>query len=256
MKMKRKRILLVYSLIVWIIPSGMQAQVTVGSGIAPNSACLLELKTNEIKDPVSVTDATNITSTAGGLGLPRVQLVNLTTLEPFIPNDTDWNSNKDKIKERHAGLTVYNIKVSDAAETDPNKVFQQGIYIWNGSSWKKEGDDGRKERFFYLQPFKLPLNTGATSQTFNLYDEYKRQFSKNAGGPVFVSSNTSLEQILSGENKRLYNSNELDFAVTFFDEDILTVNSIDPGGMMAYTTKQSQPGPNPKVLINVVLVIK
>ncbi|GAB6010094.1 hypothetical protein [Dysgonomonas reticulitermitis] len=136
-----KRILLVYSLIVWIIPSGMQAQVTVGSGIAPNSACLLELKTNEIKDPVSVTDATNITSTAGGLGLSRVQLVNLTTLEPFIPNDTDWNSNKDKIKERHAGLTVYNIKVSDAAETDPNKVFQQGIYIWNGSSWKKEGAD-------------------------------------------------------------------------------------------------------------------
>jgi hypothetical protein len=73
----------------------------------------------------AVTDASNVTSESGGLQLPRVQLQNTATMQPFIePGDPDYTL---EFRLRHAGLLVYNIT--------SNSTLEPGIYIWTGLQW-------------------------------------------------------------------------------------------------------------------------
>lgn len=68
------------------------SQVTVGLSEAPARTALLQLKSQSA-------DASNITSTKGGLLLPRVKLVNLSTLQPFMdPTDPDYNQEKNECR--------------------------------------------------------------------------------------------------------------------------------------------------------------
>lgn len=64
-----------------------------------------------------------VTSDKGGLLLPRVQLVNLASLEPFITGADA------ETKLSLAGLMVYNIAVSG------DKIYP-AFYIWSGTSWE------------------------------------------------------------------------------------------------------------------------
>jgi hypothetical protein len=98
--------------------AALNAQVTIGADATPSKAALLELKTQ-------APDADNVTSTKGGLVLPRVKLVNPATLEPFISTSgLDWT---DETKTLHTGLLVYNLTV--------NADFSKGIYLWDGIQW-------------------------------------------------------------------------------------------------------------------------
>jgi uncharacterized protein (TIGR02145 family) len=112
----------------------MQAQVTIGSDIAPARATLLELKARQEAGTVSsVSDDKNITSGLGdgGFLLPRVKLVNISTLEPFIPaTDADFTANTNSLKEKLAGLMVYNITNNGAGTT-----LYPAVYTWNGAVW-------------------------------------------------------------------------------------------------------------------------
>lgn len=95
----------------------LQAQVTIGLGSAPAKAGLLQLKEQE-------PDADNVTCKTGGFILPRVALVNLKTLEPFVnPTETGYDSEKSK----NIGLLVYNM-----TKTSP---FVPGLYLWDGDKW-------------------------------------------------------------------------------------------------------------------------
>ncbi|MDR2497499.1 MAG: hypothetical protein LBD21_10280 [Tannerellaceae bacterium] len=112
------------------LPVIAAAQVVVGSATDAGRAALLELKTQsaDAANISSVSDDANVTSTKGGLVLPRVRLINPATLEPFIPaSDPAWTSNAAKIRETHTGLSVYNL-TSDAN-------FIPGVYSWNGTRW-------------------------------------------------------------------------------------------------------------------------
>lgn len=102
----------------------MQAQVTIGSDIHPPKAAILNLQTQ----PSDALDG--VTSTKGGILLPRVSLVNLYTLEPFIATiDPEWNAaNREQTKLAHKGLQVYNVNPStDGA----------GVKVWDGTQWLK-----------------------------------------------------------------------------------------------------------------------
>jgi hypothetical protein len=222
--------------------SKINSQVTIGSLIEPERGALLEVKNKKAVNPASVTDVQNVTVDAagGGIRLPRVYLEDRTTLQPFIlTSDQDWTSNNTtRIKERHAGLMVYNIYESPSAVTDPDKIFRQGVYIWNGSRWK-EALFG-KESFFRLPTFSLPLTLGANA-AFDLYEKvYKPQFTAVSG--------------------RLYARNELDFVVTYYDTEFLKINGLNAGGLAGNMNYEVLEMPDatlvPLVLINVVLVIK
>ncbi|MDR1738584.1 MAG: hypothetical protein LBR66_07215 [Candidatus Symbiothrix sp.] len=105
---------------------------TIGLDSTAARAALLDVKSvqSAVGAVTSVTDDANVTSTDGGLLLPRVQLVNDSTLEPFIATtDAQWIANTNALKERHAGLMVYNLT------EDENEDFSQGIYYWDGGAW-------------------------------------------------------------------------------------------------------------------------
>lgn len=234
----------------------MKGQVTLGSSIPPAKAALLELKSEE-KDlsgvPVGVDPVThidNVTSTKGGFVLPRVMLVNKNTLEPFITL-AESNGNAGKLKEKHAGLMVYNIYVSAETETDSNKRFKQGVYTWDGAKWILETKDD--SRYFYIPSFNIPLAATGTGKTYDLYGEYKKQFTE-AGNAVWISSNATLSTIPSPSEGRLYTRGELDYAITYYDKNILENISIANSGVMTYDVKSLNMTPDS--FINVVFIVK
>jgi hypothetical protein len=165
-------------------------------------------------------------------------------LEPFIPNNSDWTANTGKVKERNAGLTVYNLT------DDASKNLRQGIYVWNGSEWSMMGG----KRFFYLPSFNIDVDQAASNpRQYDLYAEYKKQFDKSTTGSQFVSSNPNLTEISSLENGHLYGRDELDYVVTYFDDTVMTITSVT-GGIMEYNLNNFNF--TEKTFINVVLVVK
>ncbi|MDR2498311.1 MAG: hypothetical protein LBD28_02600 [Tannerellaceae bacterium] len=155
--------------------SPLHAQTTIGSNGSPARAALLDLKTQDAINPPNANDAQNVSSLTGGLILPRVKLSNRFTLEPFISTtDPDWTNNaSSKIKEKHAGLMVFNINNS----APPLKV---GVYIWNGSSW------------IMPAPKAVTLGNGITMNGSNM--QLDLQLKKS------VAFNTANELRLSGSN--------------------------------------------------------
>jgi hypothetical protein len=234
----------------------VKAQVTIGSAdYAPVRGALLELKTQEASTSISsATDAGNITVdvNGGGLGLPRVKLVNRKTLEPFISkDDTEWKSNVNKIKERNAGLMVYNINVSEANEKEADKIFRQGIYTWDGEKWWLLGE----KRYFYLPSFNIEIDPNeSNTRTCDFYEEYKKQFDKETTGSQFISSNSNIKTISSLENGRVYGPNELEYVVTYYDTSVMTIKNISEEGLMEYTIESFDF--SEKTYINVILVVK
>ncbi|MDR3273021.1 MAG: hypothetical protein LBT29_06035, partial [Flavobacteriaceae bacterium] len=111
----------------------VHGQVTIGSDVVPQKGVLLNLQDQ-------TPNADNETVRKGGLGMPRVKLVNRNTLEPFVSKtDPDWiAAGTSKIKEHHAGLTVYNINDTEIKDTSVlETTFRLGFYVWNGKQWKE-----------------------------------------------------------------------------------------------------------------------
>lgn len=103
-----------------ILSQNILSQVTIGLGEAPERVALLQLKDQS-------SDSSYVTATKGGLLLPRVRLLNINTLEPFMsPSDTEY----DKEKKLSMGLVVYNINES----LDDN--LHTGVYYWSGEKWE------------------------------------------------------------------------------------------------------------------------
>jgi len=262
MKMNNVKNLMCLCLLFFIGTQG-NAQVSIGSTEAPSKAALLQLKNLEVTNPTSVTGTTNVTADkdGGGLGLPRVMLVDKTTLQPFIPADAAWTANTDKVKEKHAGLMVYNIYVSPVGETNADKQFQQGIYLWDGSVWALAGEGNNKgERYFRMPPFGLPMlkitQPTDPKPTYDLYAEYVRQFTKDTSDPtdIFVSNNSTIARVPSPVSDRLYKKEELDYVVTYYDNKVIKVNSINTNGVMIYEVLDTDPAPTS--FINILFIVK
>ena len=115
---------LAYIIIFLSISISIEAQVTIGSSIPPNTGALLDLKTNVNG------------SSEKGLGLSRVSLKTLSidiergetnmakTVDGTTPTD-EWD------KDAHIGLLVYNV---NKVETLANRICP-GVHVWNGESW-------------------------------------------------------------------------------------------------------------------------
>jgi hypothetical protein len=130
-----KRVIFTLLVLASLGTASLKAQVTIGSEIAPRKAALLDLKekSSVIGDTTSATH--------GGLILPRVALVSLTTLQPFIlTTDDEWNYNNAAL--HHVGLTVYN--------TTRNTELTPGLYYWDGYKWVKPAPTGSRLKTFTL----------------------------------------------------------------------------------------------------------
>lgn len=108
-----KKIFISASIVMFLSYLCIQAQVTIGSGNAPVTGALLQLKENE---------NTGANSTKG-LVMPRVNLTVTDNLTDII-SSPDGND-----KEEHIGLVVYNIN-------DLKYNFCRGLYVWDGELWQ------------------------------------------------------------------------------------------------------------------------
>ncbi|NDV95665.1 hypothetical protein D0T84_12180 [Dysgonomonas sp. 521] len=237
-------------------------QVSIGTTEAPDKALLLQLKTQE-------PDADNVTSTKGGLVLPRVRLVDKTTLEPFIANDIDFQNNVDNVKGLHTGLMVYNVYSSaevTPSPSDPNKIFQQGTHVWDGTRWKRMGLGLQQALFFYPPSFNLPLPAIDADtdpvRSFDLYEAYENQFNKTntvtvenyTGDQWITNTEYTAPRVPSPTGDRLYTRDELDYVITYYDVNIIYDVSINTQGVMSYRVKDNDPGPTS--FLNLVFVVK
>lgn len=98
----------------------LQAQVTIGSDLAPVKGAILDMKQH-------TPDANNVTSSKGLL-LPRVALTDMESLNN-IPDADSSNPLK------YTGLMVYNTE-----ETNNGcLVIPKGLYVWNSEKWEGVG---------------------------------------------------------------------------------------------------------------------
>jgi len=102
------------------------AQVTIGSGIAPEKAALLDLKSQESVTEGGATTGEN----GGGLLLSRVELKDKNDLTPFLSKGSLSDQDYEKLKKNHKGLLVYNLATKDG--------FSEGVYFWDGEIWKRD----------------------------------------------------------------------------------------------------------------------
>ncbi|MFV0420106.1 MAG: hypothetical protein ACK5KT_15425 [Dysgonomonas sp.] len=162
MKTKRSKHLTLYLSLLLLLfsQSGtISAQVTIGSGLPPTRAALLELKTEQTAGATTVGDDKNITSKSGGFLLPRVKLESTITLAPFIPtSDPDWDGG---IKQKDlslslAGLMVYNIATVGTS-------LYPGLYTWDGLQWStSQANPSKMEIARQPEPFTF-YETGVES---------------------------------------------------------------------------------------------
>jgi len=114
MRRESMKILFMFTIIL-LSCSPAKAQVTIGSDGVPNAGALLDLKQR-------INDEANADK---GLNFPRVSLEAANRLEPCATtNATNRTS--------HRGLVVYHTN---------NAVMTEGLYYWNGGSWRRLVDE-------------------------------------------------------------------------------------------------------------------
>ncbi len=107
--MKKCHLRIISILLISFLFTSTWAQVTVGMGEAPTKTALLQIKSQ-------AADANNVTSKTGGFLPPRVELVKLKTLQPFMqPTDEGYNDEK----KASVGLLVYNVATIEADSISP-----------------------------------------------------------------------------------------------------------------------------------------
>lgn len=103
--------------------TSLLAQVTIGSGESPASGALLQIKENE-----GTADNSN-----QGLGMPRVNLTNLTpTTDIELAASIGGGASDSYDLEKHIGLVVYNVH-EDLCVPDP---IAKGMHVWDGARWQ------------------------------------------------------------------------------------------------------------------------
>lgn len=219
-----KKILLAFLLCA--LTTASFAQVTIGSANAPQKAAILDLKTKEPNAPTSVSDSKNATTdqNGGGLLLPRVELVSINELKPFITTATA----DDKI--RNAGLTVYNIKDSK------NDSLEVGLYIWNGVKWQKSvTSTANRGEVIWLPSGNLPWGSAGTSLSINLFTEYEKAYmpSSPSYGNSYLSSTNGIINVPDHANSKT----DFHYVVSYFDNSVIDITSITPEGIMYYKPK-------------------
>jgi len=212
-----------------IFPFSLRAQVTIGSDLPPEKAAILDVKT-------MIGGEGGVSSQAGGILLPRIEIDTVTNLSVF-PGLSGIDN--DEQKKKHKGLVVYNIN------TDHEQNVEEGIYVWSGVRWEKSTFRERIN-FFYMPSIMIPTNTAGTQTPIDLYAKYKEQFGtplvKSTGAPAaipFYLNRSELYYYIT------------DFDKTVFDEANISINA---DGILNYKVlNESVDGSS---YINIVFVVK
>lgn len=223
-----------------IFSTTINAQVTIGSGIPPEKGALLDLKEQ-------IANSDDVTASKGLL-LPRVKLEARRSLAPII---SDIEPDITDLKRSHIGLMVYNLGTTSFLVEDPLEILKPGIYTWDGDQWTMYIDNTHSydAKYFYMPSFNLPISSIDNGKTFNLYDEYAKQFQKQ-GNTMWLSSNDNLNQV-----SKIYAAEELDYVVAgMLNNEVVKLNSISAQGELNYDVLKTEA--DPEFYINIILIVK
>ena len=193
-------------LMVLMTVGNLRAQVTVGQDVAP--AATLDVI-------ASKTDGT----TAEGLIAPRL------TGDQLKAADAKYGT------AQNATLVYATAAVTTASAKTIN-VKSPGFYYYDAPNnvWVRLGLG--TEKWYYMPSINLPLGaTVGAALTFNLYNEYVRQFTR-AGNAQYMSSDGA---DATATDEALYKPADLKFVVTAYSGDVITVTQLDPDGTLHYT---------------------
>jgi hypothetical protein len=121
--MKIKSIIKFLFVFAWLLmnPVNLNAQVTIGSSLAPQAGALLDIKEQEM--------SLDFTNASKGVLFPRVALNAYNELAPL------FQTTKEPQKTSSIGMVVYNVN-----QNAPG--LSAGIYVWDGSEWVATKSDG------------------------------------------------------------------------------------------------------------------
>lgn len=223
--------------------SFVHAQVTIGVDQINERGALLDIKSQ-------TASTKNATSVAGGLLLPRVALVDETTLEPFVPtNDAQWTdaTQKNTLMREHTGLVVYNVSKANGVKP--------GAYVWNGSRWEqliKEVVEREPQRIvFPLPAFNLPLIDRNNIKNKRLQVDLHQVYLNNMHANNFITNIPNKGQFIY---ENYYQVGDLDYVVTHYDKSIITIHGISDKGIMDYTVHNINP--DASSFLNIYLVVR
>ena len=183
-------------------------------------------------NPSSILD---IQSTNQGVLLPRIGLMDTKTFS-LEGNLTDAQ------KIDATSIIVYN--------TATRNDVSEGFYYWlqkteNDGKWVRLSDVTKAAlpKFFYMPSITIDASVvNDNERTINLHSLYQQQFTRPK-----VKSPSAQDKIIS------YSKEELQYYVTFYDEDVFRVLSIDDNGIMKYKVIGS---PTTSSFMNIVFVVK
>jgi len=228
----QKKLIIVF--ITFIFTCGLNAQVTVGSGLEPEKAAILDVK--DKKDEVNPNELE--TAETGGFLLPRVKLNDINKFDVFSTvHESDGDIQTQK--KRHTGLMVYNLR------EQADKNLEEGIYVWNGEKWEKSSFN-RRVNFFYMPSIKVDAPYSGYQGMIELYNEYKKQFeqpaAKSVGAPASIP--------FYADEEDLY------YYISYWDTSVFDQNvwSIDEKGVFKYEILN--PPADGISFINIIFVVK
>lgn len=203
-----KRILITATLLLSII--SLKSQVSIGvDAVSPHEDAILDLQSQD-----------------KGFLLPRVKLVSSNQSTP--------------LKNHVEGMIVYNTTVSGSGAS----YVSPGFYYNDGKAWVRLPLG--YTNWFYMPSIPFATSEDATTQTKNLYEEYKKQFGGTSA--TFVKSTSAPKMI-----PYLPAATDLYYYITDYDPEVFSNISIDDNGIMTYDVKAAA---TDYTFINIVFVLK
>lgn len=208
--------------LVFTFTTKLSAQVTIGSGEAPQKDALLDLKENSLG-----------TSTKGLL-LPRVALSS--TISP------------NPLSAHVVGMSVYN--TATAGDVVP------GYYYNDGHKWVRLQPDESQSmpKFFYMPSIVLPIDTSDPSYnsttkdfTINLYTLYSEQFG--------LSNSASSQKSPAATSLPVIGSSALEYFITYYDNTVFKDVKVSNSGVLNYKLN-SVITLSEKTFMNIILKVK
>lgn len=201
-----KKIILLSAILLSAVAS---AQVKIGgTDGTPNANAMLEV------------EAAN-----KGMLLPRLALQQTTNAAP--------------LSAHVEGMTVYNTATA-------NDVVP-GFYYNDGIKWQQMvTTDNKAIKFFYMPSITFDTSADATSQTKNLYEEYKAQF-------ALTNSNHVVSPGAPASVPYFANATDLYYIITDYDPNVFSNITISEQGVMTYDVTAAA---TDCTLINIVFVVK
>lgn len=210
---------LLFSLIIFI-PYNIIAQVGIVTGTAKASLHVTPLSTGN--------------TTSEGIIAPNL------TRAQLISKDAQYTT-------AQTGALIYITTIDGTITTKTTKVTRVGYYYFDGLLWQCIDQPGQ---YFYLPVFDFPTTAIGTGYTFDLYNNvYKKQFTQ-LGNSLYTTNNAALSIVPSVR----YIATEIDYVITYYDTDIIKINSISTSGVINYDVKSTLLGPGS--FINVVFITK